>query len=235
MPNLKARKLILFEFFPQLFKKAFIAIIKMFESMRMKKLIIFDMDDVIYHYDFMARRENLAQESGISIAHISQKWFDAGMENRAEAGFHKDGNHYLQDFNQILGTDFNRATWTLCRKRAMRPIFKTLEMASRLKSKGHEIAILTNNGALVYEEMPNLAPEAYEIFGDNSYCSWNFGARKPSKKVFENALNHFGFAAPDTYFIDDMLENANGAQSIGINSIHFTPQTNLEDRLSELL
>ena len=201
----------------------------------MKKLIIFDMDDVLYHYDFMARRKNLAKASGVSIAHISQNWFDAGRENLAESGFHKDGNHYLDDFNKTLGTNFNRPTWIDCRKNAMQPIFENLEIAARLKANGHEIAILTNNGALVYEEMPNLSPEAYEIFGENSYCSWNFGARKPSKKVFENALNHFGFAASDTYFIDDMPENANGAQSIGINSIHFTPQTNLKDRLSILL
>lgn len=201
----------------------------------MRKLIIFDMDDVLYHYDFMARRENLAKASGVSVAHISQNWFDAGFENRAESGFHKDGNHYLEDFNQTLGTDLDRKTWIDCRKRAMKPIFTSLEIASSLKSNGHEIAILTNNGALVYEEMPNLSPEAYEIFGQNSYCSWNFGARKPSKKVFESALKHFGFAASDTYFIDDMLENANGAQSIGLNSIHFTPQINLKDRLSKLL
>ncbi len=193
------------------------------------------MDDVLYHYDFMARREYIAKASGVSVAHISQNWFDAGFENRAESGFHKDGNHYLEDFNQKLGTDLDRKTWIDCRKRAMKPIFTTLEIASSLKSNGHEIAILTNNGVLVYEEMPNLSPEAYEIFGKNSYCSWNFGARKPSAKVFEGALGHFGFAPSDTYFIDDMLENARGAQSIGINSIHFTPQINLEDRLSKLL
>ena len=201
----------------------------------MKKLILFDMDDVLYHYDYMARRANLSQAMKIPIDHISYHWFDAGKENRAEAGFHSNGDEYLEDFCKSVNAQISRKDWVECRARAMRPIMANLQIAKRLKDNGHKVATLTNNGALVFEEMPKLAPQLYEIFGANSYCSWNFGARKPDATVFERAMAHFGASANDTYFIDDVFENANSAQSIGINSIHFTKSTILEKNLAGLL
>jgi putative hydrolase of the HAD superfamily len=85
------------------------------------------------------------------------------------------------------------------------------------------IAILTNNGALLREHIDELAPELRPIFGEHIYTSSEFDTRKPDAEVFYRCLSRIGVEAQDTIFIDDSEKNTKGAESAGLQPIHFTP------------
>ncbi len=52
--------------------------------------------------------------------------------------------------------------------------------------------------------------------------------RKPFPKIYEITLNRFGLEPQHCIFIDDSLENVEGARKMGINGLHYTNSKQLE-------
>lgn len=194
----------------------------------MIEIIIFDMDDVLYHFDQEARHQEFANLANIDVEEFRTLWLRSGWEHDAERGKFKSGDEYLKEFNILLGTSISKPDWIKMRKKYLRPNFITLECAQQLKANGHEIAILTNNGALLGDSFAQVAPEAFAIFGSNCHCSYEFGARKPEAKVFQNILTKFAKSPEQAIFIDDRIENIKGAQSIGINAYQYDLTIDIE-------
>ena len=44
--------------------------------------------------------------------------------------------------------------------------------------------------------------------------------RKPERKIFGHVLDHHGFKASETLFIDDSLQHIEGARKVGLNTHH---------------
>ena len=57
------------------------------------------------------------------------------------------------------------------------------------------------------------------------------GCVKPERRIYEITLERLGFKARQTVFTDDLEENIQGAEDLGINAIIFK---NLEQVKSEL-
>jgi putative hydrolase of the HAD superfamily len=104
----------------------------------------------------------------------------------------------------------------------MTPRPDIIDVAAHAATLGN-VAVLTNNGALIGENLSTLAPELVPIFGEHLYATAHFRARKPDPEVFRNALDALGHNAQDTLFIDDMPENVRGAESLGITGEWFSP------------
>jgi len=58
--------------------------------------------------------------------------------------------------------------------------------------------------------------------------------RKPYSKIYEITLNRFGLEPEQCLFIDDSLENVEGARKMGINGIHFETPSQLKQALQQL-
>lgn len=58
--------------------------------------------------------------------------------------------------------------------------------------------------------------------------------RKPYSKIYEITLNRFGLEPEHCLFIDDSLENVEGARKMGINGIHYQNPTQLKEALQQL-
>ena len=58
--------------------------------------------------------------------------------------------------------------------------------------------------------------------------------RKPYSKIYEVTLNRFGLEPEQCLFIDDSLENVEGARKMGINGIHFEKPSQLKEALQKL-
>ena len=184
-------------------------------------LVLFDMDGVLNHYEYEWRQGELARLAGLELSEFKRLWLESGWEDAAEAGVPNTGQAYLDGFNEILGSTISQEEWLNVRKQAMTPNEETLKVAQQLGVR-HEIAVLTNNGAMLIEHLDSLAPEVGDVFGDNVFASSQFMARKPDAEVFERCLDRLGVAAEGTVFIDDSLANVTGAKRAGIRSIHFT-------------
>jgi len=186
----------------------------------MTLLFIFDMDDVLYEYDWRARMAAMSKLTGLSFLELRRLWWHDEGEFGAEAGLYRTGEEYLAAFEDAIGQKVDLDSWLTIRSTAMTAWPESLAAARRATELG-QATLLTNNGALLGDHLPTVAPALVDIFGEHLYTSSHYGARKPNPVVFERALEAYGVDAADAFFADDMVENVEGARSLGITGHEF--------------
>jgi glucose-1-phosphatase len=195
------------------------------------RLVIFDMDDVLAHLDRKIRLQYLADITRLDPGFLQSAIWDSDFERSAVRGAYPTGAEYLAEFSRRIGFDLARQDWVEARRRAMTLNRPALEIAARLKQTT-PIAMLTNNGSLLKESLPELAPEICAVFGDRAHASFEFGARKPEAAVFERILASYSVSPPNALFIDDTAEFVAGARAVGLRPVHYTNIDALKEQLA---
>ena len=183
------------------------------------RLVIFDMDDVLCHYDLGRRLRALSQLSGKTPRDIRAAIWDSGFEDDADSGGYPDADVYLAEFSYRIGHTITRQQWISARRDSMIPSDDVLALAKSI-GKTARIAIYTNNGPIVKDSLDDLFPEAAAIFRER-YCSYEFGTKKPDPNSFTKLLAKIDVAPADTWFIDDKRSNVQGARLAGLSAHHF--------------
>ncbi len=184
-------------------------------------LFVFDMDEVLYRYDWRVRMRLLGELTGHDLAELRRRWWHDDGEWRAEAGGWGSADDYHAAFEAAIGMPVPVDEWLRIRRAAMTPWPESIAAVRRAAELG-EIALLTNNGPLVEAHLAALAPEIAPLFGANLHTSSFYGARKPDPAVFRALLAAYGREADDVFFADDLPENVAGAASTGITAHRFT-------------
>ena len=192
----------------------------------MSLLFIFDMDDVLYNYDWRVRMEGMTAMTGLSLSELRHLWWNDEGEWAAEAGVYTTPDEYLCAFERAIGMPVDENEWVRVRGSAMTPWPESLAAVRRASELG-QVTLLTNNGALVGKHLATLAPELVDLFGDHLFTSSHYGARKPDPSVFRSVLAAYGASADVTFFADDLPENVAGAASVGISAHLFTTPAEL--------
>ena len=187
----------------------------------MTLLFIFDMDDVLYDYDWRVRMEGMTALTGLPLDELQRRWWHDRGEWAAEAGQFASADDYLSALETALGMPIDESEWVRVRGSAMTVWPESLEAVRRASELG-QVTLLTNNGPLAHKHLATLAPELVELFGDHLFTSSHYGARKPDPAVFERVLEAYGVPARDAFFADDLQVNVDGAASVGITAHRFT-------------
>jgi FMN phosphatase YigB (HAD superfamily) len=195
-------------------------------------LVIFDLDDVLAHLDRERRLQILAKMTRRSPAFLHERIWASDFETRAEAGEFATGAEYLAEFNRRIACNVTRAQWVEARRDAMTLRGEVLAIAEAVQRQV-PIALLTNNGSLLREALPEIVPDVARIFGDRAHASYEFRARKPRPAVFERLLARYCVAPARSLFIDDSEDYVLGAQSVELNTIRFVGSRELRSALKE--
>jgi len=186
----------------------------------MTLLFIFDMDQVLYDYDWRVRMAGMTAMTGLSMAELRERWWHDEGEWAAEAGGYESAESYLAALQKALGTPVDEEEWVRVRGSAMTVWPDSLAAVRRASELG-QVTLLTNNGPLAHKHLATLAPDLVELFGDHLFTSSHYGARKPDPVVFERVLEAYGVPASDAFFADDLAINVEGARSVGITAYQF--------------
>ena len=190
----------------------------------MTLLYLFDMDDVLYDYDWRTRMSGLTALTGHDLAELRRRWWNDDGEWAAEAGRYPDADAYHRAFNAALEREISVDEWVDNRRSAMKAWPESIGAVRRAAELG-TVSLLTNNGPLLGAHLATIAPEIAELFGDHLRTSSYYGARKPDPVVFERALAAYDTDAADAFFADDLPENVASAASLGITAHRFeTPE-----------
>ncbi|MBS7695787.1 MULTISPECIES: HAD family phosphatase [unclassified Chelatococcus] len=194
------------------------------------KLAIFDMDDVLCTYDRAARIDTLAALSGRSPDYILSAIWDSGFEARSDAG-DLDAARYLAGFGERLGYPLTRTEWVDARRLAMHPRPEVLLMVEAVKTRV-PVALLTNNGFLVAEEIATLFPALPALFGERLFVSAMFGLKKPDPEIYRAVARRVGVAPHEAFFTDDKPRNVRGAEMAGLTGHVFVSPEGLASALA---
>jgi putative hydrolase of the HAD superfamily len=194
--------------------------------------VIFDMDDVLCHYDLGRRLRALSRLSGQRPRDIRAAIWDSGFEGDSDAGGFPDAEHYLEEFGRRLGHSITREEWIEARRQSMTPSPPVLDLA-RTIGRQARLALYTNNGPLVKLHLDDLFPEAAAIFSER-YCSYEFATKKPDPASFLRLTERMGVDAATCWFIDDKRSNVAGARMAGLRGHHFRQFEPLRTEAREL-
>ncbi len=183
------------------------------------KLVIFDMDDVLCHYDVGRRLRYLAEIAGTTARDVKAACWDSGFEDLADSGGYPDGEIYLQEFSRRIGAEISREEWLKARRIAMTPHAEVIALAEAIKPQA-DLAIYTNNGPLVKQNFPVLLPEATRVIAQQ-FCSYEFNTKKPDPRAYVRLLAHLDVEPTKCWFIDDKKSNVEGARIAGLRAHHF--------------
>lgn len=196
-------------------------------------LIIFDLDETLIDFVPARRLDFLAALTRLPREHIHGAIWGSDFERSAEQGAYATGDAYLAGFNQRIGFALTRNQWIAARAAAMRVRPEMVALVAELKPR-FELALLTNNGALLRESLPVLVPEICALIDRRLHASCDFGARKPDPEVFTRLVARYGVAPERALFVDDHDEFIEGARRAGLAGVHFQSANQLRASLQAL-
>lgn len=194
-------------------------------------LLITDLDGVLLDFRPDRRLQHLSALTGLPGVQIHAAIWGSSFEPEAEAGAWPTGAAYLAEFNARLGVRVSREDWVEARRRAMTTRPAVLAYFAAL-ARVVPLALLTNNGALLRESLPELVPEVCALFGARLHASCEFGARKPDPDVYRRLLARHGVPPEAAVFVDDSPANVVGARRAGLQAVLYEDLPSLATALA---
>ena len=94
------------------------------------------------------------------------------------------------------------------------------ELAREARAAGIRTAVLSNGIRDVLARLDRERPLPAHF--DVVVISYEVGCAKPDAQIYEITLDRLGVAADRALFVDDRVENIEGARRVGIGTLHFT-------------
>jgi HAD superfamily hydrolase (TIGR01509 family) len=106
-----------------------------------------------------------------------------------------------------------------------------IDLLKRLKGQ-YKLILLSNTDPLRFGFVRERFPDIF--FFDDYVLSYEVKALKPGPRIYQEAVSRTVAPPSACVFIDDMEENIAGAVALGIRTIHYGTETNLEQELRAL-
>jgi epoxide hydrolase-like predicted phosphatase len=193
------------------------------------RAVIWDFGGVLVRTMSFERRQALAAQVGLSPQELERRVFDSDHRRQAQLGA-VDGGQYLRSVAAELNLDVDEL---------MRSFFGADELDLELMAyiRGlrpqYKIGLLSN-------AMSSLRPmltEQYPILDvfDELIISAEVGLVKPDAAIYALAVERLGVHAREAVFVDDFIENVEGARRAGLHAVHFRSRQQALAELAAML
>jgi HAD superfamily hydrolase (TIGR01509 family) len=193
--------------------------------------VISDMGQVVLHFNNqlffrkMTQHTSRSEEEIRAVTHANIELVDLFDKGKiTPEKFYRQAKAALEA--EVSYEDFFAA---YCDVFAVNP--PVLEVLKKLKPK-YKLILLSNTDVVRFSYIKRKFPELM-IF-DGYVLSFDYGLMKPDSHVYFAALELAGSKPERAVFIDDIRENVDGAERVGIKGLLFTPDIDLEKALSSL-
>lgn len=197
------------------------------------KAIIFDMGGVILRTNDESPRKEIAESLNISLEQLKQEVFFSNTAIKSEKGLIDKydlwklilKSHAHQDLEKA--PEYDEKFWS--------GDILNLDLLDLIKNlkKQFLIGMLSNAFKGAREWIENHY-HFLQIF-DYSVFSYEIGIRKPDKKIYQFVCRKLKVKPQETIFIDDMLNNVEGARKAGLIGIQYLSFNQLKHELKQIL
>jgi putative hydrolase of the HAD superfamily len=196
------------------------------------KAIIFDVGGVLIVTHNRAGREKWAARFGLDPWAFENFVFSGESGSQMQLGQKSTAAHW-----QWLGQHFGLSQIEL--KEMHRDFFAgdrlnqaLVAYVKLLRQAGYKTGILSNFG----DEARQLWTDTYPFIEhfDGLVISAEVGLMKPHPHIYHLAANSLGVAPAEAVFVDDFVENIEGARRVGMQAIHYTGADGVITQLEQL-
>ena len=195
--------------------------------------IIFDLGGVILDIDYNLTR--VAFEK-LGVAHFEEMYSQATADTlfrRLETGVITEDAFY-SELNTCTGLNLSaeeiKNAWN-----AMLLSFreKSLQFLDKIQPD-YKLYLLSNTNFIhidAFKKMYYLKErrKPFEEYFNKVFYSCEIGFRKPDSICYQCVLDDLSIKAGSTLFIDDSVQNIEGAKNAGMQTVHLLPGKNIED------
>ena len=198
----------------------------------MFKAIIFDIGGVLIRTHSWAGREKWAARLGMDARDFEDFVFSGESGRQAQLGhissaerWDQLGKHFGLDGTGIAELRHDFFSGDLLDETLVAYI-------KRLRQAGFRTGLLSN----APDEARQLLIRDYPIIDhfDGVVISAEVGVMKPDPKIYRLAAESVGVDLTEALFVDDMMENVEGARAVGMEAVHFTDPELVRQQLREI-
>jgi putative hydrolase of the HAD superfamily len=191
---------------------------------------MFDYGGVMVHHQSDSDQAKLAQIAGIPKDVFTELYWSercdydkdliSGIEywqivaQRAGATFTEQVIQELIDFDNQTWMQFDSVMW---------------EWIDQLRAAGKRVGLISNMPRDLGETLKSSTQKLSNF--DQVTLSYEIRAVKPEPAVYEHCLEGLNTPPEQTLFLDDRIENVQGAELLGIRAIQFTSRDDVMLRL----
>lgn len=199
---------------------------------KLLKAVIFDVGGVLVRTHSRAGREKWAARLGLSPGEFEHFVFSGESGRQGQLGQKTSSAHW-----RWLGDHFGLDEAGLAELR--HDFFagdaldeSLLAYIKRLREAGYRTGLLSNT----YDNARRLLSEVYPLlpFFDGVIFSAEVGVMKPNPQIYHLAAESVGVKPPEALFVDDFIENIEGAKAVGMQTLHFTNPETARQQLTAL-
>jgi HAD superfamily hydrolase (TIGR01549 family) len=198
----------------------------------MIRAVIFDLGGVLLRTENPQPREQLARSLGMTRPELETLVFDGPSGRAAQTGEFPVARHW-ENVAQELGLSsadmraFQDAFWGGDRMDA------DLVDWLRAQRGPYRTGLLSN----AFSDLRHFLTQVWRIEDafDHMVISAEVGRVKPEPEIYHLALEGLGVAAHEAVFVDDFIENVDGARQEGLAAIHFQDAGQARAALEKLL
>lgn len=196
--------------------------------------VIFDLGGVIINIQYQNTLAAFSRLCGFDITplytqHRQAPLFDRFETGQIDAPTFRDGLRQLLQLAAVADTDLDQA-WNamlLDIPKSRIDLLQTLGGRKRL-------FLLSNTNAIHKARFDQIFAAAYgdrigtlsELF-EQDYYSHLMGDRKPNPGVFQTVINNHSLDPRRTLFIEDTHQHIQGAQQVGLQTVHLQPSLDI--------
>jgi putative hydrolase of the HAD superfamily len=190
------------------------------------KNLIFDLGGVIINLDVSKTYQAFADLSGCSTQEIKSKVSKLSFFNEYEKGVISD-HEFRSNVRTLLNAPVTDAQIDAAWNAMLLDIPKEkYQLLTKLKSL-YKVFLLSNTNNIHLQRVNKIVKDdtgysGLSIYFHKDYYSHLMKMRKPDPEIFLQVLEENKLIPHETSFLDDNLDNIQGAKSIGIQTIHVT-------------
>ena len=195
------------------------------------RAVFFDLGGVIVRTEYQAPRQRLAEKFGMDYEDIDKLVFGTPSAARASVGEITEEQHWHQVMKMLKrpASDYEHIRDEFF---AGDVIDHTILNFLRSIKPKYKVGLISNawSGLRAY-----MVREKFDDAFHHLTISAEVGAMKPSAKIYEFALEQLQVKAKEAVFVDDVLENIEACEKLGMKGIQFKDPESALKKLKALL
>lgn len=195
------------------------------------RAVVFDLGKVLVDFDYGIAVRKLAENSAANAAEVHSVIDQSPLLFRYEAG-QMSTQEFFDEVRWLIGFRGEFPEFAAAFADIFSEMPEMIRLQADLRSRGLPTFILSNTNDIAVSHIRRRFPFFANFTG--YVLSYEQSALKPHRKIYEITEQHTKMTGGEILFIDDRLENVEGASQLGWQTIcHRSPEESIA-RVREL-